>query len=192
MTTDLKKSFAPLALMIKRIALALILGTTIFALVACKSPTSTDASGEADIIITNDYGSAVDIYMDGEFKFTIADKWTIEIDDVEIKEHLLEAKETGTQTVIVSNTIDVTERTDYAWTVDDPPDIDIINNSDEILRISLDGTYMFEIGEEEDRWIMDVAFGERLLQAFSAETDLEVASTTIKVEEYKDYTWTID
>jgi len=190
MTTDLKKNPSPRALMIKRVAL--ILGTVILALAACKSPTSTDASGEADIIVTNDYGSAVDIYMDGEFKFTIGDKWSIEIDDVEIDEHLLEAKQTGTQTVIVSDTIDVAELTDYAWTVDDPPDIDITNNSDEILKIYLDGMYKFEIGEEEDRWIMDVAFGERLLQAFSAETGLEVASTTIKVEEYKDYAWTID
>ena len=190
MTTDLIKNPARPALMIMRFAL--VLGAVILASAACKSPTSTDAGGEADIIVTNDYGSAVDIYMDGEFKFTIGDKWSIEIDDVEIDEHLLEAKQTGTQTVIVSDTIDVTELTDYTWTVDDPPDIDIINNSDEILKIYLDGTYKFEIGEEEDRWITDVAFGERLLQAFSAETGLEVASTTIKIEEYKDYTWTID
>jgi hypothetical protein len=191
MTTDLKKNPEPRALMPKTVAL-IMMGTVILALAACKSPTSTDASGEADIIVTNDYGTAVDIYMDGEFKFTIGDKWSIEIDDVEIDEHLLEAKQTGTQTLIVSDTIDVAERTDYAWTVDDPPDINIINNSDEIVKIYLDGTYKLEIGEEQDRWIMDVAFGERLIQAFSAETGLEVASITIKVEEYKDYTWTIE
>lgn len=191
MTTDLKKNRKRRALMIRRVAL-IMMGIATFMLGACKSPTSTDASGEADIIVTNDYGDAVDIYMDGEFKFTIGDKWTIEIDDVELDEHLLEAKQVDTQTIIVSDTIDVAERTDYAWTVDDPPDIDIINNTDEILRVYLDGAYQFEIGEEEDRWINDVALGERFLQAFSAATGLTVASITIKVEEYKDYTWTIE
>ena len=84
MTTDLKKNRKRRALMIRRVAL-IILGIATFMLGACKSPTSTDASGEADIIVTNDYRDAVDIYMDGEFKFTIGDKWTIEIDDVDTR-----------------------------------------------------------------------------------------------------------
>lgn len=177
---------------IQTLAFALALAAALLAPPACKSPTTSDADGEADITVINDFGSAVDIYMDGELRFTLQDKWRIEIDDVTIAEHLLEAKQPGTQAVIVSERIDVTEYADYAWTVDDPPDIDVINSRDEILRIFMDGTFLFELGEEEDRWITDVAFGSRLLQAVSAETGRPVASATITIEEYKDYTWTIE
>jgi hypothetical protein len=173
------------------LGLVLLLAGLILSTDGCKSPTSPDGNGEADILVTNDFGSTVDIYMDGDFRFSITEKNTIEIDDVTLEEHLMEAKEHGTQTVIVSETIDVTEKTDYAWTVDDPPDIDVINNTGTSLQISMDGTYRFDLGEEEDRWLMDVGFGERLLQAVDPTTGREVASIRIQVKEYKDYTWTI-
>jgi|WetSurMetagenome_2_1015567.scaffolds.fasta_scaffold111348_3 hypothetical protein len=173
------------------VGLAFLAAVLAFATSGCKSPTSPNGNGEADILVTNDFGSTVDIYMDGEFRFSITTKNTIEIDNVSLDEHLMEAKQAGTQTVIVSGTIDVVEKTDYAWTVDDPPDIDVINNYGKILQVYMDGTYRFDIGEEEDRWIMDVGFGERLLQAFDPSSGREVASTRIQVEDYKDYTWTI-
>jgi hypothetical protein len=66
------------------------LGMMILLLTHCKSPTSPDNKGEADIIVINDCSQIVDIYMDGEFQFTLRHKWSIEIDDVSLEEHYLE------------------------------------------------------------------------------------------------------
>jgi hypothetical protein len=173
------------------LGLVLLIAGLVLPTGGCKSPTSPSGNGEADIIVYNDYGSTLDIYMDGEFRFSITEKNTIEIDDVTLEEHLMEAKQPGTQVVVVSETIDVTEKTDYAWTVHGQPKIDVINNYGTTLQIYMDGTYRFDLGAEEDRWLMDVGFGERLLQAFDPATGREVASTRIQVDEYKDFTWTI-
>ncbi len=169
------------------------LGILALALAAagCKSPTSP-SGGEADIIIVNDYGEAADLYMDGAFKFTIANKMTIEIDDVSLDEHVLTAKRTGTDIVIGSTTIDVTSKIDYSWTIDNPPDINVTNNSGIDVAVSMDGQYRFDLADDENRWIMDVPMGERYLKATRLSDGREVASTTIKIEENKDYAWTIE
>jgi len=168
--------------------LALVLA---LAAAGCKSPTSP-SGGEADIIIINDYGEAADLYMDGAFKFTIANKATIEIDDVSLDEHILAAKRTGTDLVIASTTIDVAAKIDYSWTIDNPPDINVTNNSGIALAVAMDGQHQFDLVDDENRWIMDVPFGERYLKATRLSDGREVASTTIKIEENKDYAWTIE
>jgi len=165
-----------------------------FSWVGCKSPTSPDGAGEADIVVTNDYeeGETVDIYMDGEFKFSIGFKVTIEIDNVSLEEHTLEAKLNATGALVDSETIEVVEYTDYYWTVDDPPDIKVINQFGKTLKITMDGDYQFDLANEENRWIIDVAYGERFLKAFRASDGQEIASTTIRVDENTDYSWTVE
>ena len=158
---------------------------------ACKSPTSPDVEGEADIVVTNDYGEALDVSMDGVFRFTIGFKETIEIDNVTEEIHLLEARVKGTATLVDSEEIEVENLSDYAWTIDNPPDINVINQSGLGLRISLDGVVRFDLADEENRWIMDVPFGERFLKATRLSDGRDVASTTLRVEENTDYTWTI-
>jgi len=165
-----------------------------FSWFGCKSPTSPDGAGEADIVITNDYeeGEAVDIYMDGEFKFSIGFKVTIEIDNVSLEEHMMEAKLNSTGVVVDSETIEVVEYTDYYWTVDDPPDIKVINQFGKALKITMDGDYQFDLANEESRWIIDVTYGERFLKAFRASDGQEIASITIHIEENTDYFWTVE
>ena len=167
------------------------LGIIILFLTHCKSPTSPDNEGEADIIVTNDCSKIVDIYMDGEFQFTLRHKWSIEIDDVSLEEHDLEARETGSGATIASETIEVEQETDYTWTVDDTPDIQVYNYYKKTLGIYMDGYFQFNLEYEESRWILDVDYGERFLKALDASDGSEVASTSIKVDENKDYTWTI-
>jgi hypothetical protein len=170
---------------------AVLIGILIISLISCKSPTSPDGAGEADIIVSNEYGETVDIYMDGSFKFWLRHKSTIEIDNVSLEEHELEARTVGTETVIDSETITVEEMTDYAWTVQDPPDINVINEYGATLRIYLDGSYQFELVDQEDRWLMDVPYGERFLKAVRVSDGQDVASTTINVDDNADYSWTI-
>jgi len=171
--------------------LAVLIGILIIPLIVCKSPTSPNGQGEADIIVSNEYGETVDIYMDGSFKFSLRHKNSIEIDNVSLEEHELEAKIVGTETVIDSETITVEEKTDYTWTVQDPPDINVTNEYGATLKIYLDGNHQFELVDKEDRWIIDVSYGERFLKAVRASDGQEAASTTIKVDDNTDYSWTI-
>ena len=167
------------------------LGIIILFLAHCKSPTSPDNEGEADIIVTNDCSKIVDIYLDGEFQFTLKHKWSIEIDDVSLEEHDLQARETGSGTMIASETIEVEAELDYAWTVDDTPDILVYNYFKKTLDIYMDGEFQFNLRYEESRWILDVDYGERYLKALDAGDGSEVASVSIKVDENTDYTWTV-
>jgi len=179
----------------------LLIGFLIFALAGCESifgPGSDDDDDddddddeEARIIVTNNYDETLDIYMDGVLQFSLADDESDKIRNVTLDEHELEAKLLGSSTVVDDETFDVTSYTDYAWTIDDAPDIDVINNYGVALMIFMDGNYQFEVVNEEDRWIMNVSFGEHFLKAVKASDDKEVASTTLNIEYNKDYTWTI-
>lgn len=178
----------PRALRIGFIGLGIL--ALVLAPAGCKSPTSPE-DGEADILITNEVGETVDLYMDGELRFSIGDKWTIEIDNVDLAEHVLEARRAGTDAVIDSTTIDVASRIDYAWTIDDPPDIKVTNASGQAVSVEMDGVLQFRLEDDEDRWINDVAYGNRFLKARRLSDGRDVASTTITVDENEDYAWTI-
>jgi len=151
-----------------------------------------DDDDEARILIYNYYGENLDFYMDGSFQFTLSHDDDDKIRDVTLDEHFLEAKKQGTVTVVASTEIDVTSYTDYSWQIDDPPDINVINQYGLKLRIYMDENYLFDLVDEEDRWIVNVSFGEHFLKALRASDDKEVASTTIDVDENEDYTWTIE
>jgi hypothetical protein len=173
------------------VRIALTAGILIGPWSGCKSPTSPNGKGEADIIVISDVEDAMDIYMDGVFMFEIKYKEKIEIDNVTLAEHEMEAKAKGTDTVIESGTVDVVEESDYSWTVDDPPDIYVTNNCKFPVRVSMDGGHQFDLERNDGRWIIDVAYGDRFLKAWSAEDGREVASKTIAIEENQDYSWTI-
>jgi hypothetical protein len=151
-----------------------------------------DDEEEARIIVDNNHGETLDIYMDGKFEFALEDDDDKKIRDVSLDEHEMEAKLAGTGTVVDEETIDVTSYADYTWTIDDPPDIVITNNYGTALKIQMDGSYQFDLAYKESRWIMDVSRTEHFLKALRVDNNKEVASVTIDVDENKDYTWTID
>src|SRR4030066_1790353 len=176
-----------------------LIGILVFALAGCESifgPKSetedTSDDEEARIIVTNYYQEALDIYVDGVFQFALPDKDSDKIRKWTLDEHDLEAKLTGTSTVVDDETVDVTAYQDYTWNIDDAPDINVTNNYGVALKIYMDGNYQFDIADEEDRWIMNVSFGEHFLKALKASDDKEIASTTLVIEANKEYTWTIE
>ena len=174
------------------IGIFILTGIFILASIRCKSPTSPNGQGEADIIVYSEYDETLDIYMDGNFLFSLGYKGCIEIDNVSLEEHELEAKERNTGLIIDSETIEVNEKIDYAWVIDDPPDINVINKYGKTLEIYMNGEYQFDLVDEENRWIIDVTFGEHFLKAIRASDKGQVASVTINVEENRDYSWTIE
>jgi|GEM_PF-865303 len=178
----------------------ILIGILVFLLAGCESifgpkaeeEEEEEEEEEARIIIDNEYGESLDIYMDGTFQFLIGHTDTKKIRHVTKDEHDLEARIPGTSTVVDSTTIDVTSYTDYTWTIDDPPDINVTNYYGKTLKIYMDGNYQFDLVDKENRWIIDVAMGERHLKALKASDNKEVASTTIDVTENKDYSWVIE
>jgi len=174
------------------VGIVTLMGILALSLIRCKSPTSPEGKGEADIIVTNDCGETVDIYMDGVLKFALKHKWTIEIDNVSLGEHEIEARELTTGRLIDSDTIDVQEKIDYTWTIGAPPSIKVTNNFGKSLTIYMDGNYQFNLVDDESRWIMGVSYGERYLKAIDTSSGQEAASTTIKVDKNEDYYWTIE
>ena len=181
------------------LGILVLIGILVFALAGCESifgPKSetedTSDDEEARIIVTNYSPKTLDIYMDGVFQFTLEDEDSDKIRNVTLDEHDLEAKLTGTSTVVDDETVDVTAYQDYTWNIDDAPDINVTNNYGVALKIYMDGNYQFDIADEEDRWIMNVSFGEHFLKALKASDDKEIASTTLVIEANKDYIWTIE
>lgn len=183
-----------------RIGLLSLIGVLVLFCAGCESifgpkseeSTSDDDSDIARIIVYNNYNNgSLDISMDGVFQFTLAEDDDAKIKDVTLDEHDLKAKLTGTSTLVDETTIDVTAYSDYTWTIDDPPDIKITNNYGSTLKIYQDGEYRFDLENEEDRWIIDVSFGDHYLKATKASDGKEVASTTIEVDGNEDYTWVI-
>jgi len=168
-----------------------LIGAFIYSLTCCKSPTSPDGLGEADITIHNEYGQPLDIYVNGNFRFTIQNNTEIEIDDVPFGNYTLEAKEVNTDIIVKSETLKVEEKIDYLWIIDDPPDINVINQFGRTLKIYMDGAYQFDLAHEENRWIIDVTYGEHFLKAVRASDSKQVASVTIYVGENTDYSWTV-
>lgn len=176
-----------------------LIGILVLTLAGCESifgPSADDSDddddddGEARILVTNNYGVDLDIYMDGAFQFLLPTGETTKIRDVTLDDHDLEAKLPGTSSVVESEEVDVTDYTDYTWAIDDSPDINVVNNYGVTLRIYMDGTYCFDIADEENRWLMNVSFGDHFLKATKADGK-EIASTTLEIDENTDYTWTI-
>ncbi len=177
-----------------------LIGFLVLFLSACESifgPKSDDTDDDDDddiarILVYNQYGETLDIYMDGSYQFSLANEEDAKIRGMSLDEHDLEAKVPASGAVVDSETIDVTAYTDYSWTIDDAPDINVVNSYGSTLKIYMDGKYMFDLVNEENRWIMNVAFGSRFLKADRASDAKEVASTTISVTANKDYSWTIE
>ena len=177
-----------------------LIGILVLTLAGCESifgPSSDaddddDDDGEARILVYNNYGVDLNIYLDGTFQFLIGTGDSAKIRDVTLDDHDLEARLPGSSAVVESEEIDVTEYTDYTWTIDDAPDINVLNNYGVTLRIYMDGVYCFDIADEENRWLMNVSFGDHFLKALKATDGKEVASTTLEIDENTDYTWTIN
>lgn len=179
-------------LLIVLLALSLTACESIFGPSADDDDDDDDDDDEARILVYNNYGVELAIYMDGTFQFLVANGDSAKIRNVTLDDHELDAMLPGTSTVVESEEIDVTDYTDYSWTIDDSPDINVSNKYGVTLQIYMDGTYRFDLVDEENRWLMDVSFGEHFLRAVKLSDGKEVASTTLDIDENTDYTWTIE
>ena len=160
----------------------------------CKSSTNTTTddtttTAQARILVSNTYGQTLEIFMDGTSQFTLTNGNSGTIKNVSVATHTMEAR-TGGGAVIDTTTIDVTQLTDYSYSID-RPDINVVNSWGETLKIYMDGVYQFTVVDDENRWLIAVSLASHFLKATRASDDSEVASITINVTQNKDYSWTI-
>ena len=121
-------------LVMRSLALLTFLGLS---LIGCKSPMSPKG-GEADLIIFNEYGDTLDIYVNESFQFPILKNSNVEIDNISLGTYKLDAKIAGTDLIIQSETIEILEKIDYNWMIDDPPDINVINEIGDDVTVYMD------------------------------------------------------
>jgi hypothetical protein len=81
------------------------LGLFLFALARCKSPESEIE--EANITVSDECGVTVDIFMDGEFQFSLEYLSTDIIASVALGVHEFEAKKEGTEDLVTTETYDI-------------------------------------------------------------------------------------
>jgi len=157
----------------------------------CKSVTGSDEGFSARILIYNNCGATLDIYLDDNYQFAIADGTTETIKDLTEEEHKLNAFLTGTNTLVLSESFNATDEGDYEWTINGQATIAVKNGYGETLYIYENSEYLGHIEDNETVTVPDVAFGSYNFEATTAENSTVIASATIEVTEIKEYSWII-
>lgn len=173
------------------IGVAVCLGILLAAVSGCKNTTTPDETESPRIIVRNNCGIAVDIFMDGVYQFFLEQKEYYYIENVTLATHQLVAKKRGTETVLKSVSIAITENQDYTWTISSLAVVTITNKYGETLSLYGDGTYQTDLADQATATIQTVPYGEHLFEAKRPNESQVLASTRIEVLEDKQYTWTI-
>ena len=173
-------------------ALSLLIGL-LFSCMSCKSVTSSDEGFEARIIVSNNCGATLDIYMDDNLQFTINTDSSETIENLAEEEHTLKAFLTGTNYLVLTVSFDATNEGDYDWNIAGQATIVITNKYGSTLYIYESGEYVGSIEDDAAVSISEVPFGSFYMEATATESGntVVVASTTITVTEIMEYTWTI-
>jgi len=166
------------------------IGILLFGLMSCKSPNGIDSNFKATITVINLCGATVEIRMDDNLLFTVANGFEQVIDNIVEGSHLLEAFKAGTSMLVATEAIDISTSDDYWWDIFGPSRIIITNNYGETVRIRVNGSYLGDLDDTFSEGITKVTFGEHKLDAIKSNDEV-AASITIDVTEVKDYFWSI-
>lgn len=167
-----------------------LLGIFLFVLISCKSPHDPEAE-KATVYVYNEYGVALDIFMDGNFKFSVEFSDSDVIENVEPGLHVFEAKKIGTDEIIASDSMEIAAGGNYEWTIMSLASLKVTNEYGETLSIYANDTYLGDIDDQESQSVSNFPYGEYQLKALRTSDETEVASTTINIVEDKEYLWTI-
>ena len=181
--------FSPVRTVLSRLTLT-VLALALTSFVGCKNTTGPDFF-EVNVVAYNNSGVAVDIYLDGTFKISVEAWLSGTITGVSNGTHLFDVKQKGTAILIESVPIDIKEKNEYTWYIDGPSSIKITNNSGVTLQLYSGNNHMGDLNNQESQSITDVPFGDHVLTAVRLSDQVVVATTTITVDEVKEYTWVV-
>jgi len=171
-----------------KIYLPVGLGLLLVSLLGCKNATTDELP--ATLLVNNECGVAVDVFMDGIFEFSLDNNEYNTILDVTIGTHPLVAKKKGTETLVHEDTAEITSLQNYVWTVLSSADLTITNAYGETLTIIGDGDVQGALSDGASNTLGRIPYGEHNMEA-KTQDDTVVASLTIFIEENKEYIWTI-
>jgi hypothetical protein len=157
--------------------------------ISCKNST-TPEDEQANLLVGNECGTTVDIFFNGELQFTLEDQAGSTIFNVALGKHDLVAKWEGTEKVVATDEPEITQLSDYKWTVLSSANLTITNESGETLSIYGDGSLKGQLDNEKTNTIERIPYGEHEMEAKKSDGTV-VASSTIPVEDNIDYFWTI-
>jgi hypothetical protein len=157
----------------------------------CKSILGSDDEFEARVLIYNNCGATLDIYLDSDYRFTLAAGNTETISDLTEEVHKLDAFLTGTQTLVLTESFDATKQGDYEWTIDGQATIAVRNEFGETVLIYENAEYLGYLEDNDTATIPDVPFGSFYFEITTLENSNVIASTSIEVTEIKEYSWVI-
>lgn len=168
----------------------MIAGAILLLSAACKNAAGPDFF-EITLVTYNNSGTAVDVFLDGEYRISIEYGFNGSITRVSNGTHQLDVKQKGTDVIFTSLQIAITEDSEYTFVIDGPSSIKITNNYGEALQIYSGSSYMGDINNNDSQSITEVPFGTHDLLAVRI-SDLEaVKAVTIEVSEVKEYVWII-
>jgi hypothetical protein len=165
-------------------------GILLLSLMGCKSA-SSPTSVASSVLIANQCGATVDIFMDGTSKFTIADGASNSVENVSQGSYLFEAKKSDNGNLVYSTTLDVQAGASYSLSVSGAATVLITNRYGEILKIYANDVYLGDIGDQVSQTVSRVRFGSYKYSASRKSDGTVVATTSIDVTEVKEYGWVI-
>ncbi len=162
----------------------------VFLMISCKSPNSPE-NIQANIFVSNECGIAIDVYVNGAFKFSLEFLIYEVVENVSGGTYVIVAKKKDTAEQIATETVNVNASGEYWVSILSAASLNIVNNYGETLNIYTNGSLQGELGDGENQVFTHVPYGEHELEAAKTSDNTLVASTTLNVLEEKEYTWTI-
>jgi hypothetical protein len=161
--------------------------------VNCKNTTAPDNGiTTARIIVSNECGVAVDIYMDKNFQFSVEYQENRTIQNVSLGEHEFEAKKKDTEILLSFVSVELTETEEFVLTIQSEASFHVTNEYGESLNIYGDGELLSDMSSPSILVIQHVLYGVHLFEAKKVSDGITVASISIDLAENKAYFWTIN
>lgn len=145
----------------------------------------------ASININNECGLAIDLFIDGEFQFSVEYEDTRLIENLNDGTYLFEARRTGTGEFVAQESIFVRINAIYTWTILSSASIKITNNYGETLSIYNGDINLGSVADQSNATVDNVPYGDQKLEAKTSDETI-VATITISVLFDNTYEWTIN
>jgi len=141
--------------------------------------------------VINGCGVAIDIFLNGEYKFFLENDQSQSLEDLSNGDHVLEARRKGSDIYVDRLELNVIFNQLYTWTVWSSASINIINNYGETVDLYGDDVYSGPLADQTDAILEHVPYGDHKLEA-KINDDTVVATTNISVLVDLTYEWTIN
>lgn len=170
--------------------ITVMLGLFLISFISCSSSTGPEVTESATLMIRNNTGVTIDVYINGNLESSMEDGLSNIVDIFALGTYAVKATINGTDTVLSQREIDVVDFGNYVWSVTSPVTINVINQYGEMIQIFGNGVFVENVEADSSLLLTDVKFGDHTLEAKTADGTV-VATENYNITEIQHYTWTI-